>query len=165
MRLMVKMVAALAGVSVVSTVWFVAVFAAGDGIGALLQSGLLGVLTLVGWAITLVIGPVAAIQLWRFRQSGRRAAIALFGYGLAYYVVGLLTLRAPDASVWQISGHGSDVCAAASGSALTRNTSDVRAVPAEGRRLLNRCVPPRALLEKMLSGAELIGRAIIMLRP
>jgi hypothetical protein len=102
MRLMVKMVAVLAGVSVVSTVWFVAVFAAGDGIGALLKSGLLGVLTLVGWAITLVIGPVAAIQLWRFRQSGRRAAIVLFGYGLAYYVVGLLTLRAPDASVWHI---------------------------------------------------------------
>jgi hypothetical protein len=28
--------------------------------------------------------------------------IALFGDGLAYYVVGLLTRRAPDASVWQI---------------------------------------------------------------
>jgi hypothetical protein len=25
------------------------------------------------------------LQLWRFRDSGRRAGIILFGYGLAYY--------------------------------------------------------------------------------
>lgn len=52
--------------------------------------------------VTLVVGPVAAVQLWRFRESGRRAGIVLFGFGLAYYVVGLIALRAPDASVAQI---------------------------------------------------------------
>jgi hypothetical protein len=52
--------------------------------------------------IALAVGPVAAVQLWRFRQSGRRAGIILFGYGLAYYLVGLVALRSPEASTRQI---------------------------------------------------------------
>jgi hypothetical protein len=101
--LLIRIVAVLAGVSVLFTLWFVAAFAAAGGLGALLASGLLGGLTIVGWVITLVMGPIAAVQLWRFRDSGRRAGIILFGYGLAYYVVGLLdALRSPEASTWQI---------------------------------------------------------------
>jgi hypothetical protein len=95
-------VSGLAGVSVVGTFWFVAAFASRGGLGALLRSGLLGGLTVVGWLITLVVGPVAAVQLWRFRESGRRAGIVLFGFGCVYYVVGLLVLRAPGASIGQI---------------------------------------------------------------
>jgi hypothetical protein len=102
MRLLIRIVAILAAVSVLGTLWFVAAFAAGGGLRALLTSGLLGGLTIVGWAIALVAGPVAAVQLWRFRDSGRRAGIVLFGYGLAYYLVGLLALRAPEASAAQI---------------------------------------------------------------
>jgi hypothetical protein len=102
MRLLIRIAAVLAAVSVLGTVWIVAALAAGGDLRALLTSGLLGGLTIVGWVITLVVGPVAAVQLWRFRQSGRRAGIILFGYGLAYYVVGLLALRSPEASTWQI---------------------------------------------------------------
>jgi hypothetical protein len=100
-RLLVRLVAVLAGVSVAGTVWFVVVFAAAGGLSVLLTSGLLGVLTFVGWFIALVVGPVTAVQLWRLRESGRRAGIVLFGYGLGYYVLGL-TLRTAEASVWQI---------------------------------------------------------------
>ena len=102
MRLLIRFVAVLAAASVLGTLWFVAGFAAAGGLRALLTSGLLGSLTIVGWVIALVVGPVAAVQLWRFRNSGRRAGIILFGYGLAYYVVGLLALRSPEASAWQI---------------------------------------------------------------
>ena len=102
MRLLIRLVAVLAAVSVLGTVSFVAVFAAAGGLRALVSAGLLGGLTIVGWAIALVAGPVAAVQLWRFRQSGRRAGILLFGYGLAYHLVGLLALRSPEASIWQI---------------------------------------------------------------
>ena len=102
MRQLIRIVAILAGLSVLGTVWFVAVFAAAGGLRALLTSGLLGALTITGWVIAVVVGPVAAVQLWRFQDSGRRAGIVLFGYGLAYYVVGLLVLRSPEASVWQI---------------------------------------------------------------
>jgi hypothetical protein len=102
MRLLIRIVAVLAAVSVLGTVWFVAAFAAAGGLRALLTSGLLGGLTIVGWVIALVVGPVATVQLWRFRQSGRLAGIVLFGYGLAYYLVGLLALRSPEASTRQI---------------------------------------------------------------
>ena len=102
MRLLIRLVAVLAAVSVLGTVWFVAVFAAAGGLRALASAGLLGGLTIVGWAIALVAGPVAAVQLWRFRQCGRRAGIILFGSGLAYYLVGLVALRSPEASIWQI---------------------------------------------------------------
>lgn len=104
MRLLIRIVAVLAAVSVLGTLWFVAAFAAAGGLRALLTSGLLGGLTIVGWVLALVVGPVAAVQLWRLRDSGRRAGIILFGYGLGYYVAGLLAFRAPEASAWQILG-------------------------------------------------------------
>jgi hypothetical protein len=102
MRFLIRIVAVVAAVSVLGTVWFVAGFVAAGGLRALLTSGLVGVLTIVGWVIALVVGPVATVQLWRFRQSGRRAGIVLFGYGLAYYLVGLIALRSPEASTRQI---------------------------------------------------------------
>jgi hypothetical protein len=102
MRILIRTIAVLAAVSVLGTVWFVVAFAAAGGLRGLLTSGLLGGLTIVGWVIALVAGPVATVQLWRLRQSGRRAGILLFGYGLAYYLVGLLALRSPEASTRQI---------------------------------------------------------------
>ena len=103
-RLVVRLVAVLAALSVAGTLWFVAAIAAADGIGVLLSSGLLGVLTIIGWVLTLIVGPVAAVQLWRFRESGRLTGVIVFGYGLAYYVVGFFALRTPEASVGQIAG-------------------------------------------------------------
>ena len=102
MRLTIRLVAVLAALSVAGTVWFVVGFAMAGGLRALLATGALGGLTIVGWLITLVAGPVAAMQLWRFRPIGRRAGIVLFGYGIAYYVIGLLALRSPESSAWQI---------------------------------------------------------------
>jgi hypothetical protein len=91
-RLLIRFVSVLDAVSVLGTVWFVAAFAATAGLRALRTSGVLGGLTIVGWVITLIAGPVAAVQLWRFRHSGRRAGIILFGYGLTYYLVGLASI-------------------------------------------------------------------------
>ena len=102
MRFLIRVVAVVAAVSVLGTVWFVAAFAASGGLRTLLTSRLLGGLTIVGWVIALAVGPGAAFQLWRLRQSGRRAGIILFGYGFAYYAVGLLGLRSPEASTWPI---------------------------------------------------------------
>jgi hypothetical protein len=102
MRFLIRVVALLAAASVLMTMWFVAGFTTRAGMGPLLRSGILGGLTLVGWIVTLVYGPIAAVQLWRFRESGRRAGIILFGFGLAYYLLGLVELRAPGASITQI---------------------------------------------------------------
>jgi len=103
MRVLIKGVAVLAAAAVLITVWFVAAFAARAGMGPLIRPGILGALTLMGWIVTLVCGPIAAVQLWRFRESGRRAGIILFGFGLAYYVVGLVALRGPGASIKHIA--------------------------------------------------------------
>ena len=102
MRLLVRLVAVLAAASVVLTLFFIPGFASAGGLRALVTSGALGVLTIVGWVITLVMGPIAAVQLWRFRETGRRAGIIMFGYGLAYYLIGALGLRSSEASIGQI---------------------------------------------------------------
>jgi hypothetical protein len=101
-RLLVRLVAVLAAASVVLTLFFIPGFASAGGLRALVTSGALGVLTIVGWVITLVMGPIAAVQLWRFRETGRRAGIIMFGYGLAYYLIGALGLRSSEASIGQI---------------------------------------------------------------
>ena len=106
MKVTLRIVAVLAACSVVFTVWFVARFAAAGGIRSLVASGLLGILTLIGWIVTLTAGPFAAVQLWRYREGGRRAAMILFGYGLAYYVIGLFILRQPRAQVGRIVAAG-----------------------------------------------------------
>jgi hypothetical protein len=101
-RLLIRIAAVLTGLNVLGTLWFVAAFAAAVGFGPLVAaSPLLGWMTIVGWVISVLVGPVAAVQLWRFRGSGRRAGIIVFGYGFAYYVVALLVPRPPEASVWQ----------------------------------------------------------------
>ena len=101
MRLLIRLVAILAAWSVLGTLWFVVAFTQHGGTLSL-SSNPLGLLTLVGWLITFSAGPVAAVQLWRLRASGRIAGLVLFGYGLAFYAVGLVWLRAPEASVPQI---------------------------------------------------------------
>ena len=41
---------------------------------------------------------VAAVQLWRLRESGRRAAMVCTAVGVLYYVVGSAMFRTPEAS-------------------------------------------------------------------
>ena len=105
MKVTLRIVAVLAAFSVVFTVWFVARFAAAGGIRSLVASELLGILTLVGWIVTLTAGPFAVVRLWRYREGGGRAAMILFGYGLAYYVIGLF-IRQPRAQVGRIVAAG-----------------------------------------------------------
>jgi hypothetical protein len=101
-RLLIRIVAVLSAFSVAGTVWFIAAFAAAGGMQELLSSGALGILTIACWCVVLLAGPVAAVQLWRFRRSGRRAGLVLFGTSVLYYGVGLLALRAPEAPVGPI---------------------------------------------------------------
>lgn len=84
----------MTAVSILGTVQQLAVFVAMGTIPALLAFGVLGWLTITGWAITCTAGPVAAIQLWRFRESGRRAGLVLYGFAVLYYVLGAVWLAA-----------------------------------------------------------------------
>ena len=103
MPLVLRVIAATAAASLVLTIWLILRLVVPHGIQPLVYGGALGALTLVGWAVTLLVGPVAAVQLWRLRPSGRLAALILFGSGLLYYTAGLLWLRAPGALTGQIA--------------------------------------------------------------
>ena len=102
MPLLLRVVAATAAASLILTIWLILQLVIPRGIQPLLDTGPLGFLTLAGWAVTLLVGPVAAVQLWRLRRSGRIAALVVFGFGLLYYTVGLIWLRAPQALTGEI---------------------------------------------------------------
>lgn len=102
MRALIKTIAVFVAVSVLATMWFIVAITANGSLPSLFDAGALGVLTLAGWAVSLVAGPIAAVQLWRLRKSGRTAGLIFFGSGLAYYVLGVLWLRAPEASIKMI---------------------------------------------------------------
>ena len=94
--MVLRIVAAIAAISVVFTIWLMLVIGTAGGFVPLLRSGALGVMTFVGWTVTLALGPVTAVQLWRFKETGRRAGLVLFGFGVVYYLSGLLWLSAQD---------------------------------------------------------------------
>jgi hypothetical protein len=101
-RVLLRIIAVFAGASAAVTLWFVVDLIEASRLDVLVASPLLGGLTVFGWLLAVVAGPVTAVQLWRFQEIGRRAGIGLFGYGAAYYLAGLFVLRGPDASVWRI---------------------------------------------------------------
>lgn len=103
MPLLLRVVAATAAASLVLTIWLILQLVIPRGVQPLLDTGPLGFLTLAGWAVTLLIGPIAAVQLWRLRPSGRVAGLIVFGFGLIYYTVGLIWLRAPEALIGDIA--------------------------------------------------------------
>jgi hypothetical protein len=101
-KIALRLVSILAALSVGFTAWFIVGFGVGGGLVPLMSAGVIGFLTIVGWLITLTIGPVAARRLWNHRETGRQAALILFGYGLLYYLVGLFALRTPGSTARQI---------------------------------------------------------------
>ena len=103
MKASLRVIAVLIAVAVFYTAWFFVWFWSTRRLGLLAHSGLLGTFTLFGWAITLALGPYAAIQLWRLRRGGWIAAIMIVGWSLAYYVAGVLWLRAPGAPLAPIT--------------------------------------------------------------
>jgi hypothetical protein len=102
MRIILQVIAGITAFSVAATLWLVAAIAVAGGFPALLETGLLGGLTIVGWCMTLFAGPVLAVHLWRATEVGRRIGIVFYGYAVVYYGAGLL-LRSAGASVGQIA--------------------------------------------------------------
>jgi hypothetical protein len=100
--LLLKSIAAVAATSVAFTLLLVVLIIGRGGFTPLLNAGVFGVVTLLGWVVGLTFGPLATVQLWRLHERGRIAALILFGYGFLYYVAGYFWLRSPEASSTQI---------------------------------------------------------------
>src|SRR3972149_5446841 len=71
-RFALGIIAGLTAFAVVMAGPVVLRFTTNGGIAALLGTGVFGLLTVLGWLLTLLVGPFAAVQLWRLRPSGRR---------------------------------------------------------------------------------------------
>src|SRR4051812_17220742 len=97
MRFAIRAVAVLAALSFAVTLAFVVAAVLSGGLFDLLSRGAFGAATAFGWGITLTAGPLTAVELWRFRERGRRVGLILFGMGLLYYLVGLFAWRSPAA--------------------------------------------------------------------
>ena len=97
LRIILRIISLLLAVGVFYTAWFALWFLSSGRLKALLASGALGPATLIGWTLVFLVGPYAAVQLWRLRRSGLYAAASLLVVVVAYYVVGAVFLRTPDA--------------------------------------------------------------------
>ena len=92
-RILLKIVAIFIGFSTISTLALVWRFWHFGGIKVLAASGAFGWSTILGWALTLALGPFATIQLWRLRRAGRLSALVLLGYCVYYDVLGWMLSR------------------------------------------------------------------------
>jgi hypothetical protein len=93
MKILLRVIACLIGLSVPLTALLIWQLAFRSGLGSLFRFSPIGFMTIVGWLAVLTVGPFAAVQLWRLRRSGLFAASVLSGFVLVYYLSGLLFTR------------------------------------------------------------------------
>jgi hypothetical protein len=93
MRILLKIVAILIAYATISTLALVWRFWHFGAIKTLAASGAFGWSTILGWLLTLALGPFATIQLWRLRRPGRISALVLLGYSVSYYMLGWVFSR------------------------------------------------------------------------
>ena len=87
MKIVLRVIAVYFVIAFVGSLLEVARFATSVSPNALRNLGLIGVLTLAGWALGILVGPFAAIQLWRLKNSGRLAGIFLFAFVAVYGIL------------------------------------------------------------------------------
>lgn len=107
MRIVLKLLSIALWLGIIGTLLIVLRFWRLGGIRPLMAIGAFGPMTVVGWVLTLAVGPFAAVQLWRLRESGRRAALLLGGFTLLYYFVPPLFFpqpSAPSPKIWTAIG-------------------------------------------------------------
>lgn len=94
MKVFLRAVAVILGLSVCLALFQTIDVLLRGGMSNIVRSGALGAATAVGWLLVLAVGPVASIQLWRFRRVGLYATTLLSGFFLAYYFAALFSMRA-----------------------------------------------------------------------
>jgi hypothetical protein len=101
MRMALRILAVLIGFATAETIFLIWRLSA-DLVG-LTRSGPLGLTTIAGWLLILVVGPFAVVQLWRLKESGRLASMLLSASALAYYAIGWLAFRGPVAEARKVA--------------------------------------------------------------
>ena len=95
MRIAVRLVAVmLAGLGLLSLFAFL-VLGHRVGFAYVVRSPSVTAFTILAWVVTTVGGPVAAVQLWRSKNSGWTIGLVVFALGLVADIVAILTFPKP----------------------------------------------------------------------
>src|ERR1700722_7490666 len=103
MRILLPLVAGFTFLSVIGTLVLVIHTWQRGGMSSLAHSGTFGIMTIAGWAITLVVGPPAVVLLWRQNDTGRIAAIIVWASVCLYYLFFVTLFRNPMMLYGQIT--------------------------------------------------------------
>ena len=103
MRLFLRVIAVLAALQIANTILLVWRMVRLEAVGVLARTGIFGLITMLGWLLTLAVGPFAVVQLWRLRESGRRSLLLLASFAFVYYAAGLVFFRGPGAQTARIA--------------------------------------------------------------
>ena len=98
MRIILRIFAIVMWWEIIRTIVLIWRFSRLGGLAALMR-GIFGATTIIGWLLILAVGPFAATQLWRLRESGRKASLLLAVYAFSYYLAGVLFFREPGAEL------------------------------------------------------------------
>jgi len=101
MKIILRVVALLIGFAVLVTLLQIFHFSKTGEIRILAHSPV-GIITLVAWMVLLTAGPIAAVQLWRFRKIGLYLGATLSGVAFLYYLLGLIASHSNNAALRQI---------------------------------------------------------------
>src|SRR5256885_16534254 len=102
MRILLRVIAFVVVLAVVVTALMIVQLAVIGSLMTVARSGALVALTIAGWLAILTCGPVAAVQLWRFRRMGLTLSMMLCAIAVAYLLIGFLFLRAGEAPLLPI---------------------------------------------------------------
>jgi hypothetical protein len=94
MRLLLRAIAVITGLNFLVTATSLLPFVLSGGLTTLIRSGAIGGLTVLAWILTLIVAPVAAVQLWQFKRSGLLLSAGLSGLAALYYLAAMLFLPA-----------------------------------------------------------------------
>lgn len=103
MRILVRLAAVMLAGIALFTLYAFLVFVSRIGFTHIVGFPGLMIFTIVLWIMTVVGGPIAAIQLWRFKRAGWMVGLVVFGVGLLYYTLGFAMFRGPGAHLPSIA--------------------------------------------------------------
>jgi hypothetical protein len=96
MRILLRLIAGFTLLSVIGTLVLVMGIWQRGGMLSLAHGGTFGILTIAGWAITLLVGPPAVFLLWKQNDAGRIAAIIVWASVCLYYLFCAALFRNPN---------------------------------------------------------------------
>lgn len=96
MKIIIRLLSITVALIVIGTIYLIVDFFGKSGLQEFLKIGWFAYLTLIGWIVSITVGPYATTQLWRLRESGLLATAFLCLFAICYYSAGAYLAHSPD---------------------------------------------------------------------